>query len=156
MLAHTTGGYLILHRPRTPKAFELSLDLRLQSAQIVGLILIGLWAGAAMSLLHVADWQPGVGQKTKVFLQRESRRTRCVSGAEKTIIPIAVLFMSRHGVEMATFWVITTIDNLGKERAISEKRSHWIEGRTLWHIIRLSSQVGVKRKIATVIVGAQI
>ena len=36
-----------------------------------------------------------------------------MSGTEKTIIPIAVLFMSGHGVEMATFWVVATIDNLG-------------------------------------------
>lgn len=59
MLDATTGPPAIPHRPRTPKAFEPSLNLRLQSAQIVGLILIGLWAGAAISLLQVADWQPG-------------------------------------------------------------------------------------------------
>ena len=97
-----------------------------------------------------------MGQKTEAFLQGESRRTSCVSGAEKTVIPIAVLFLSGHGVEMATLWVVTTIDNLERQQAISKKRFHWIEERTLWHIMDFQVKSGVRRKIATVIVGAQI
>jgi hypothetical protein len=149
----------ILHRPRTPSVFKPSLDLKLQSAQIVGLILIGLWAGAAISRLQAADWQPGSTNDSRSEHRRISREwilsnQVCAGywrGSCPDSSPVFELPWSRNG------------HTLGG----NDHRQPWKTTRDEREAIPLdwrtnvmahngfSSQVGV-RKIATVIAGTRI